>query len=182
MVSFLLGLGLSMDALAVSIVEGALVKKKVLLQAFKMSFAFGLFQALMPLLGAFLAEEFLDWFSVFDHWIAFLVLLVLGLKMFFAKSVSMPEVNGNEVRQKSVLLLAVATSLDALFVGLSLSSLVPNIYLSVLVIGLTTFLLCMVAFLFGDFLKKRFCLCYEQIGGIILIGIGLKVLFEHLVV
>jgi len=167
-----------MDALTVSIIEGALAKRSQVFFAFKTAFVFGFFQAVMPLLGVALASQFLAWFSYVDHWIAFVLLLILGLRMFADKGIE----DAKNVRKKSLLLLAFATSLDALFVGISLRSLVANVYESVAIIGLITFALCFFGFMFGGALKKHFCFCYEKIGGVVLIGIGLKVLFEHLMV
>lgn len=184
---FIIGIGLSMDAFAVSLAKGFCLKKDILKYAFKISFLFGLFQAIMPLIGWFAGTYFENSIKSIDHWIAFILLGFLGGKMIIE---SIKEFNANDENElacdrdtlslKSLIVLAVATSIDALAVGISFGFLSVNIVPSILIIGLTTFILCFIAVVIGKKLGESLQKYSELIGGIILLIIGIKILLEHL--
>ena len=177
---FILAVGLSMDAFAVSTSNGIVSRpdaKKTLLIAF----TFGLFQAVMPLIGYFAGSLFADAIQAYDHWIALLLLAFIGGKMvadFFCKKDEKAE--RKPLTAKTLLVQAVATSIDALAVGVSFVGITFNIFLAVAVIGLITFVLCVVAVIIGkkcgDILSDKATL----VGGLILIAIGLKIFIEHI--
>lgn len=179
---FLIGLGLSMDAAAVSICKGLKMKKvdykyMVLLAAF-----FGGFQALMPLIGWVLGKQFENYITNVDHWIAFILLGFIGGKMIAESFKSEEKVDETGIAYdiKELFLLAVATSIDALAVGITFAFLRTNIWEAVAIIGVTTFICSII----GVFIGNRFGMKYknkaELAGGIILVLIGLKILLEHL--
>lgn len=184
---FIIGIGLSMDAFAVSLAKGFCLKKDILKYAFKISFLFGVFQAIMPLIGWFAGTYFENYIKSIDHWIAFILLGFLGGKMILE---SIKEFNSNDESElacdrdtlsfKSLIVLAVATSIDALAVGISFGFLNVNIIPSILIIGLTTFILCFIAVVIGKKLGESLQKYSELIGGVILVIIGIKILLEHL--
>lgn len=177
----LLAIGVSMDAFAVSIGKGLTVKKVTVREPLCVALWFGGFQALMPLIGYFLGYSFADLVTKVDHWIAFGLLVLIGGNMV------REALQGGEEKPadssfafKNMLLLAIATSIDALAVGISLAFLQVNIWLAVAIIGLTTACFSAVGLLIGKKVGSRFHSGAELIGGIILIAIGLKILIEHL--
>lgn len=184
---FIIGIGLSMDAFAVSLAKGFCLKKDILKYAFKISFLFGVFQAIMPLIGWFAGTYFENYIKSIDHWIAFILLGFLGGKMIIE---SIKEFSANDENElacdrdtlslKNLIVLAVATSIDALAVGISFGFLSVNILPSILIIGLTTFILCFIAVVIGKKLGESLQKYSELIGGIILLIIGIKILLEHL--
>jgi putative Mn2+ efflux pump MntP len=184
---FLVAIGLSMDAFAVSVSSGICVRELTIRHALRASFAFGIFQFAMPIAGWYLGGSFKRYIEGFDHWIAFLLLAFVGCKMikesFAIKDpASCPdgeEPASNIVDPKTLLVLAVATSIDALAVGLSYSMIGTPILLPSTIIGLVTFALCLVGFEFGKRIGARFERWAEVAGGIVLIGIGLKIAAEH---
>jgi len=177
----LISLGLAMDAFAVSISNGMALKcfkKKI---AFRVALFFGGFQAIMPVIGWAAGLSFRKYIESYDHWIAFVLLSFIGVKMIFESSGL--EKNETSCNPENILFLftmAVATSIDALAVGISFSCLRINIITPVIAIGLVTFVLSFSGvFLgnkFGSFFEKKM----ELLGGVILIGIGLKILLQHL--
>lgn len=177
----LTAIGLAMDAFAVSItigLKGKQQEKKVL--ALKSGIYFGGFQALMPLIGWLLGIRFTKYIENIDHWIAFILLSIIGGKMLI-ESIKGEEDDEIDVHtNKKFLILAIATSIDALAVGVSLAFLNINIWLSILIIGAVTFVLSIIAVylgeVIGEFLKNKAGI----LGGIILIFIGIKILLEHL--
>lgn len=177
---FMIGIGLSMDAFAVSIAKGMTMRKEQLFKyALILGFFFGLFQALMPLLGWWAGSYFQDFIASVDHWIAFGMLSVIGINM-IRESLHCEEDCDSSLTLKTIFLLAVATSIDALAVGISFAFLQVDILLAIIIIGLTTFVLSFAAVFIGhklgDLLEK-----YAGIlGGVILIVIGVKILLEHL--
>ena len=186
---FLIGVGLSMDAFAVSVCKGLGMTKLNRKQAVTIGIYFGGFQALMPLVGYFLGVQFANYIENFDHWIAFILLVIIGGKMVIEALTEKEEETEVEkdkkLSHKEMLLLAIATSIDALAVGVSVAlAYTKNSYFSIWgavgLIGVTTFALSVfgvwVGNIFGSKYKKR----AEVTGGIILILIGSKVLFEHL--
>ena len=177
----LLAIGVSMDAFAVSIGKGLTVKKVTVRELLCVALWFGGFQALMPLIGYFLGYSFADLVTKVDHWIAFGLLVLIGGNMV------REALQGGEEKPadssfafKNMLLLAIATSIDALAVGVSLAFLQVNIWLAVAIIGLTTACFSAVGLLIGKKVGSRFHSGAELLGGIILIAIGLKILIEHL--
>lgn len=178
----LLGVGLSMDAFAVSICKGLAMEKVTLRKAGLVGLWFGGFQALMPLLGFFLGRQFADAIASFDHWVAFGLLGLIGINMIReALSADDEEDVTDDLSFKTMFLLAVATSIDALAVGVSLSLAGGvNIWLAIAIIGCTTFLLSAIGVKMGGVFGARFEKKAELVGGVILICLGLKILLEHL--
>ena len=180
---FLTGVGLSMDAFAVSICKGLGMRKVNYRHTFLIALFFGGFQALMPLAGWLLGRQFERYITAVDHWIAFGLLALIGGNMLRDAFRNEPESTsgcGDRLDLKELLLMAIATSIDALAVGISFAFLGVNIWLAIAVIGITTFVICTV----GVFVGNRFGTRYQKraaiAGGVILILLGLKILLEHL--
>lgn len=178
---FFLAMGLSMDAVAVAMASGCAASEVEIRPALRMAFLFGFFQMLMPLIGWLAGLSFKRVIASFDHWLAFVLLLIIGGKMI--RAARRPKDCGARTNLLSlpVLLgLAVATSIDALAVGLSFSMLAVDIIVPVLIIGLVTFSLSFLGVLaghkFGSWLAGKM----EILGGLILIAIGSKILLAHL--
>lgn len=175
-----IGIGLSMDAFAVSIAKGMCLKKDIGKAAIQLAFWFGLFQAIMPFLGWFAGSYFQEMIASIDHWIAFLLLSAIGINMIKeAKQETCDCDEDTDMSLKHILLLAIATSIDALAVGISFAFLQVNIYEAMLIIGITTFLLSFIAVYLGNRIGGFFQKYAGILGGIILILIGLKILIEH---
>ena len=175
-----LALGLSMDAFAVSICKGLSVPKLQAKHCLICGVYFGGFQALMPLIGWALGIRFQSMFSNIDHWIAFVLLAVIGANMIkesFSKEEECPDASFGF---KTMLTLAVATSIDALAVGVTFAFLDVSIVPAVLLIGATTFVCSAVGVKIGNVFGNRFQSKAEFLGGLVLIAIGLKILIEHL--
>lgn len=178
---FLLGIGLSMDAFAVTIAKSMVMKKENLLKyALYLGFFFGLFQGLMPLLGWWIGSYFQDIIASIDHWIAFGLLGLIGLNMIREALQPQEEQKEAQLTLKTVLILAIATSIDAFAVGISFAFLDVDILSAVLIIGLTTFVLSCSAVYIGHRLGNLLGKYAEILGGIILLVLGLKILLEHL--
>jgi putative Mn2+ efflux pump MntP len=178
---FIIALGLSMDALAVSLASGCAAKKIELHSALRMAFFFGFFQMLMPVLGWLAGLGFKRSIASFDHWLAFGLLLLIGIKMIREARRPGDCRSRSDAPGLAVLLgLAVATSIDALAVGLSFSLLAVDIIAPVLVIGLVTFILSFLGVLAGHKFGSLIAGKVEILGGLILIAIGSKILLEHL--
>ncbi len=179
----LLAVGLSMDAFAVSICKGLALKKAGLLEKVKCGIWFGGFQALMPLIGFFLGTLFAEAISAFDHWVAFGLLALIGINMLreaFGKEEESCQ-NGCDMSVKTMFVMAVATSIDALAVGISLAMAGDiNIFLAVALIGVITFVMSAIGVHIGNIFGSRFEKKAEALGGCILILLGLKILLEHL--
>jgi putative Mn2+ efflux pump MntP len=176
-----IAIGLAMDAFAVSVASGLAVTKLRVRYAFKIALFFGLFQALMPVLGWFLGLGFRHLIEDYDHWLAFGLLTAIGGKMIYESFRLEDAENPRDPMGIQVLLvLSVATSIDALAVGLTLTFIKVPIITPAIIIGAVTFALSYAGvFLgkkFGHFFEKKI----EALGGLILIGIGLKILIEHL--
>ncbi len=177
---FILALGLSMDAFAVSICKGLSVPKLQAKHCLICGIYFGGFQALMPLLGWLLGIRFQSLITNIDHWIAFVLLAVIGANMIkesFSKEEECPDASFGF---KTMLTLAVATSIDALAVGVTFAFLDVAIVPAVLLIGATTFVCSAVGVKIGNVFGNRFQSKAEFLGGLVLIAIGLKILIEHL--
>lgn len=178
---FLIAVGLSADAFAVSICKG-LGESRV--KVSKMAIVggwFGLFQALMPLIGYFLGAAFRNYITAFDHWIAFALLAFIGGKMIW-DSFGPPEESSGSLKPMDMLLAAVATSIDALAVGVTFSLLLTTgeVFGAVGLIGVTTFVLSALGVKVGSLFGHKFSNKAQLLGGIILMLIGLKILLEHL--
>lgn len=182
---FLIGIGLSMDAFAVAICQGLSMKKLNIRHSLVIALFFGGFQAMMPLLGWFLGSQFAGYIQRFDHWVAFALLGVIGFNMIRGALASEEEDEedcgcGEGLDLKRLLLMAVATSIDALAVGITFAFLTVPILPAVSVIGCTTFFLSFVGVAVGNYFGARFKKQAELSGGIILILLGVKILLEHL--
>ena len=179
----LLAIGLSMDAFAVSICKGLSMKKAGLREGLICGMWFGGFQALMPVIGYYLGALFSKQIEAFDHWIAFGLLVLIGgnmLKEAFEKC-DCCENESADLSVKTMFVMAVATSIDALAVGVSLAMAGDvNILLAVLLIGVVTCVMCMAGVKIGNVFGSRYEKKAEAAGGIILILLGVKILLEHL--
>lgn len=178
--AFLTGIGLSMDAFAVAICKGLKMQKLNYKQMGLIALFFGGFQALMPLIGWALGRSFKSYIEGFDHWIAFGLLLFIGGKMAFEAFEKEEEDCGCCFDVKELFILAIATSIDALAVGIAFAIDDINIWMSISVIGVTTFILSALGVLIGHKFGAVYKSKAELAGGIILILIGFKILFEHL--
>ena len=181
---FLLGVGLSMDAFAVSVCKGLAMKKATLKSQMTCGLWFGGFQALMPLIGFFLGAMFADAIKAFDHWIAFGLLVLIGanmLKEALEKGCDCCENQDADMSVKTMFVMAVTTSIDALAVGISLAMAGDvNIWAAIALIGVTTCVLSALGVKIGNIFGSRYEKKAEFAGGVILILLGLKILLEHL--
>ena len=183
---FLIGIGLSMDAFAVAICKGLGMERINKRDTLLLALFFGGFQALMPLTGYLLGSRFASYIERWDHWIAFVLLAFIGGNMIRESRAGDKEdeeqPSNGEVRHKELLVLAVATSIDALAVGVTFSmvELSVSIGLAVALIGCTTFLISLGGVYVGNVFGARYKSRAELVGGAILILIGVKVLLEHL--
>ena len=179
----LLAIGLSMDAFAVSICKGLSMKKATLKASAICGCWFGGFQALMPLIGFFLGTMFADAIEAFDHWVAFGLLAIIGINMLkeaFEKCSDCEE-HDADLSAKTMFVMAIATSIDAMAVGISLAMAGDvNIFTAVALIGVITFAFSAVGVKIGNLFGDRFEKKAQMAGGIILILLGLKILLEHL--
>ena len=179
---FVLAVGLSMDAFAVSVCKGLNMKKINYCQAVIIALFFGFFQFLMPVIGFYLGSQFEQYIKEFDHFIIFGLLLILGTKMIIESIKEKSEAFQEELKLKfsDLLILAIATSLDALAVGITFALLQVKVFFASSVIGIITFILSFIGVVVGNFFGEKFKKPAEITGGIILILIGVKVLLEHL--
>lgn len=177
-----LSIALAMDCFAVSFTAGGMQKELRLRHALVIASFFGFFQGAMPLIGYFGGQAVVRYIERFDHWIAFGILLLIGMKMIVDAIRSIPEEHSmNIMRPGTLIMLSIATSIDALAVGFSFSMLDVRIWIAVLIIGIGSFLFSIGGFYMGKLLTKRIKPSYAEIlGGVILIAIGIKILVEHL--
>lgn len=176
----LIAVGLAMDAFAVSICKGLSMKKMDLKKASIIGAYFGIFQGGMPLIGYLLGVGFQEKIQAVDHWIAFALLAFIGGNM-IKEALSKDEEDCNDsVDFKTMIVLAIATSIDALAVGVTFAFLKVNIILAVLLIGIITFIISMVGVKIGNVFGDKYEKKAEFAGGLILILLGLKILLEHL--
>lgn len=181
----LLAVGVSMDAFAVSVCKGLCMRKATFRAQATCGVWFGGFQALMPLLGFFLGTLFAGAIEAFDHWVAFVLLGILGFNMlreaFSKEECECCDANEADISVKTMFVMAVATSIDALAVGISLAMAGNvNIWLAVLLIGITTGILSAVGVKVGNVFGSRYEKKAQFCGGAILMLLGLKILLEHL--
>ena len=182
---FLLGVGLSMDAFAVSVCKGLGMKKLNKKQALIIGLYFGGFQALMPFVGWLLGSQFQKYITSIDHWIAFILLGFIGGKMMIEavrewNEEEVVDVMDAPIDHKNMLVLAVATSIDALTVGIIFAFLGTPIVEAITIIGITTMVISIAGVVVGNFFGSRYKSKAEFIGGLILVLLGLKILLEHL--
>lgn len=181
----LIGVGLSMDAFAVAVCKGLAMRRINIRRALVIGIYFGGFQALMPFLGWLLGKEFRRYIESIDHWVAFGLLAFIGVKMILEAIRSKnqeisPEDFDKPLNHKEMLLLAIATSIDALAVGISFAAIGTPIFPAILMIGWITFGLSILGVIVGNLFGNRFEKYAEIAGGVILILIGVKILIEHL--
>lgn len=176
----LLAFALSMDAFAVAICKGLAMRKITLKKALIVGLYFGIFQAGMPLLGYFLGSFFEHLVTSIDHWIAFILLSAIGAKMIHEALSCTTEAGDDSLSFKTMIVLAIATSIDALAVGITLAFLQVNIYYAVTFIGFITFALSTAGVKIGNIFGAKFKSRAELVGGTVLIIIGVKILIEHL--
>lgn len=182
---FLLGIGLAMDAFAVSVCKGLGMRRLNKKQTLIIGLYLGGFQALMPLIGWLLGSQFQKYITSIDHWIAFILLGFIGGKMMIE---AIREWNEEEtvdvidapLDHKNMLVLAVATSIDALAVGITFAFLDTPIIEAITIIGITTMIISIIGVVVGNFFGSRYKSKAEFIGGLILVLLGLKILLEHL--
>lgn len=173
--------GLSMDAVAVSLAASASQRARGARATFRLSFHFGLFQFLMPIAGWSIGTSVVRYISSFDHWIAFGLLTLVGLRMIAAAARGEDAtLAGDPSRGATLILLSVATSIDALAIGLTLAMLGSAIWYASFVIGLVTACLSCLAILVGQRVGQRVGRRMEIAGGLALIAIGARILWQHL--
>lgn len=177
---FILAIGLSMDAFAVSICKGLSLCHIRIRHMCIAGLWFGGFQALMPLLGYFLGSFFADMITKYAHWVAFILLLIIGINMIKEALEKDPDCCDASMSMKSMFLLAIATSIDAMAVGVSLSFLKVQILPAVTFIGIVTFVCSAIGVKIGSLFGVRYKSRAELFGGVVLILIGLKILLEGL--
>ena len=177
---FILAVGLSMDAFAVSVCKGLAVQRVTLRECSLAGVWFGGFQALMPTIGYFLGRYFTRYIESLDHWVAFILLAVIGGDMIRESFGDEEECSSGSMAPREMFLLAVATSIDALAVGVSFAFMEVNIYPSIAVIGVTTLALSAIGVKAGNLFGAKNKSLSELIGGIVLIAIGLKILLQDL--
>lgn len=175
-----IALGLAMDAFAVSIAKGMAIDHNRRKYALLVASFFGGFQMIMPVAGWYAGQSLSGFIAGIDHWIAFGLLAIIGGKMIYDSTKTEREEEGASLKLHMLLTLAVATSIDALMVGLSFAFLQTAILEPILVIGIITFSLSLIGFLFGCSLGQLFGSKVKIIGGVILLAIGIRILVEHL--
>lgn len=176
----LIAVGLSMDAFAVSVSQALTAPNFKRIDSLKFGIFFGGFQALMPLIGWLFGNLFSDYVKAYDHWVAFVLLGYIGVKMILDATVLKDEDNAKELNLKLLLVLAFATSIDALAVGVSFAFMKVSIIKSILTIGLTTFVLSPIGALLGKKIGASLGNKAQIIGGAILVIMGTNILLQHL--
>lgn len=170
-----------MDAVAVSIVLGLSVKKLNFKALVVPGLYFSFFQALMPLIGYFAGKHIAGKYEALDHWVAFILLALMGGKMIYDSfSKKEQKTTGNPFQFTKLLLLAIATSIDALAVGVTFAFLKINIFTAILIIGVTTFILCVVGVKIGNLFGAKYKSKAEFIGGTVLVLMGIRILVGHI--
>ena len=175
----IIAVGLSMDAFAVSIGKGLSLKQIKLRHVLSVGLWFGGFQALMPLIGYLLGATFTAVVSDFDHWIAFFLLGIIGFNMIRDSFTKEEEKHDDDFSFRTMLMLAVATSIDALAVGVSFAFLSVDLWISVALIGLITFAFSAVGLKIGNIFGNKYKSKAEFTGGVVLVLMGVKILVEH---
>ncbi len=176
----LVAVGLCFDTFAVSVSSGIAKQEIKFFDACKIALVFAFFQAIMPVIGWFLGEQVKRYISEFDHWVVFGILFLLGLKMIVESFKNEEKKKFNPLHFWVMISMAIATSIDALAVGISFSIINVSILITAFIIGSVTYLASMLGILFGKKTGSHFGKKMEIIGGIILIGIGIKIIIQHL--
>ena len=179
-----LSIALAMDCLAVSISQSTCLRRPMWGMWVVMAMSFGMFQGMMPLLGFFLMQYFADTITSYDHWVAFIILGVLGARMIKEDLITSKQPNceieeHNHYGFVKIFLLAIATSIDALATGIVFVPFPDWLSVAVMCIGIVSFLFSLIGTQVGYYLGKRFSFKWGVLGGVILIGIGTKILIEH---
>lgn len=177
----ILSIGLAMDAFAVAICKGLSMHKMNWKNAVIIGIYFGGFQALMPCIGYLLGVGFQDKISNIDHWIAFILLGIIGINMIKDSISKDNDVSNDSIKFKDMLILALATSIDALAVGITFAFLKVNLVLAVGLIGIITFVISVAGVKIGNIFGDKYEKKAEFAGGVILIFLGIKILLEHLI-
>lgn len=176
----LVAVGLAMDAFAVSVTKGLSMKKINHVHGAVTAFFFGAFQMAMPILGYFLASSFSSKITSVGHWVAFVLLCFIGIRMIIESRKEEDEVLSGRLDFKELVMLSVATSIDALAVGVTFAFMNVEVFTSSLIIGIITFFISLSGIYIGHAFKARFKSGSEVLGGLILIAIGIKILVEGL--
>ena len=175
----LIGVGLAMDAFAVSICKGLAMRRMNYKKAIIIAAFFGVFQALMPALGYVLGTTFANKIAAIDHWIAFILLALIGANM-IKEALSSDECQDDSLRLGDLIMLSIATSIDALAVGITFAFFNVSLLLSVSMIGIITFIICVIGVKVGNVFGEKYKSKAELAGGLILIVMGAKILIDHL--
>lgn len=177
-----IAVGLAMDAFSVAITDGITIKKVKMVNALKIALFFGVFQFGMLYIGNLLGSTFSKYIEAVDHWVAFILLFIIGGKMFIdaIKGEEEEEVSENPLGFKTLTVLAIATSIDALAVGVSIVTMTKSILFASSVVGIVAFLFSFAGVYIGNKCGDLFGRKAEIAGGIVLMGIGVKILIEHL--
>lgn len=183
----LISIGLGMDAMSVAICKGLAMRKFNLKNTLIIAIYFGIFQFIMPIIGFFIGARFENLIDNVSHWIAFFILFFIGINMIRENIKELKKDKNEEVNEgknekvdfKTMIVLAIATSIDALVIGISFAMLKVNIWLSSTIIGIITFFMSVIGVLIGKLFKEKLKIKPEILGGIILILIGIKIVLEH---
>ncbi len=175
----ILAVALAMDSVAVSIAMGSKHKKLLLPKILFIAVIFGVFQGIMPLAGYLIGISFAQYVQAYDHWIAFVLLVGLGAKMLYEAYKNEFDEEVTDLSNKTLIALAIATSIDAMAVGVTFVFIQTDIFIASGIIALVTFVLCLGAVYIGKKLGSFLESKAEMLGGIILIGLGFKILLEH---
>jgi manganese efflux pump family protein len=180
----LIAIGLSIDSFAVSVSSGLNIRKFKIRKVLRISLSLALFQAIMPVLGWLVGSGIEKAIKDYDHWVAFILLTSLSIKMFYEGFKKQDEKKYfNPVKWSNLISMSVATSIDALVIGLSFGLLHSTIVYPVIIIGITTFIISFSGVYIGISFRKRYEISrIEILGGLILLAIGIKILWEHLLV
>lgn len=178
----IIAVGLAMDAFAVSVASGATYRQLKVGHSLRIALFFGGFQALMPLIGALAGLSLREYIADYDHWVAFIILAAVGGKMIYESfKISETEKNYSPANILVLLALSVATSIDALAIGITLPLVTTSIATAVIIIGLVTFVLSYIGVMIGKKFGHIFENKIEAVGGLVLIALGVKILLEHMV-
>jgi putative Mn2+ efflux pump MntP len=176
----LIAIGLSMDSFAVSITNGLTIRELNLKKNLIISFSLAIFQALMPLIGWFAGIGIEKYIKEFDHWIAFILLSFIGIKMVYEGINKNDNTEGSELNFLTLIGQSFATSIDAFAIGISFALLNLSIVTPILIIGVITFGFSLIGLRLGKYFGKRIGKSVEIFGGLVLFGIGIKILIEHI--
>lgn len=177
---FLIGVSLAMDAFAVAICKGLALKKVTIKHTITVGTYFGIFQGIMPIIGFILGISFQEIIIKIDHWVAFILLSIIGINMIKDSLSNETETLDQNINFKTMFPLALATSIDALAIGITFAFLKVNVLKASLIITITTFLISIIGVIIGNKVGNKLEKKAETFGGITLVIIGLKILLEHL--